>query len=608
MATNKTNLSVNNLDFDTIKSNLKTYLQSQDTFKDYNFDGAGISILLDLLAYNTHYEGFYNNMVANEMFLDSAAKRESLVSIAKHLGYTPSSPRSAKATVNIKFGSTAGMDSNTIVPIGSRFTSSKDGKTYNFINLSTGTVDPTDSDGVHVTGLEITEGKLGRFTFVFDSSDPDQKFILPDSNIDTSTLTIRVQNSVSDTTGYVDNWSLATTINDVDSTTKVYFLEETNTGKFRLYFGDGVIGKALSNNNLIIAEYVISSGSIANDIGAVDTDANRAFSYGTNNEVITTSMASGGAERESVESIRTNAPRSYQAQDRAVTAEDFRSILIQDYPDVDSVSVWGGEDNDPPDYGSVYVSFKPSTGTIITEATKNSIADSLTKNRSIVAITPKIVDPNYIYLKVDSTVNYDPKKLSVSAESLKSLVKNKITNFSTNFLEKFDKGFRYSKFVKEIDDTDESVISNETSVHAEGRIEPLTGTNAFYTIKFGNKIYHPFAGYTSSISSSQFKIFDSSNIEREAFFDEDGFGNIRIYYVKEGIKTYINNKAGTVDYESGEVKINNIRFNSAIGKDYIGIVVEVREKDIDSVTNTVLILDSDDVDALKVAVNPVNVV
>ena len=221
---------------------------------------------------------------------------------------------------------------------------------------------------------------------------------------------------------------------------------------------------------MIIAEYVISSGSIANDIGAVDTDANRAFSYGTNNEVITTSMASGGAERESVESIRTNAPRSYQAQDRAVTAEDFRSILIQDYPDVDSVSVWGGEDNDPPDYGSGYVSFKPSTGTIITEATKNSIADSLTKNRSIVAITPKIVDPNYIYLKVDSTVNYDPKKLSVSAESLKSLVKNKITNFSTNFLEKFDKGFRYSKFVKEIDDTDESVISNETSVHAEGRI------------------------------------------------------------------------------------------------------------------------------------------
>lgn len=608
MSTNKTNLSVNSLDFDTIKSNLKTYMQSQDTFKDYNFDGSAMSILLDLLAYNTHYEAFYNNMVANEMFLDSAAKRDSLVSIAKHLGYTPSSPTSSSAVVDIKLGSTAGMSTSTIIPIGSKFSSTKDGKTYNFVNLSTGTVNPTSSDGVHVKSLEVVEGKLGTFTYVYDSSDPDQKFILPDKNIDTSRLTVRVQTSTSDTTGYTDKWNKATTINDVTPTTKVYFLEETYDGFFRIYFGDGVVGSSLTNGNLVIVEYLISSGSVANDIGKVDKSGDRAFSYGSNNEVIVSSAAAGGAERESIASIRSNAPRSYQAQDRAVTSEDFRSILIQDYPSVDSVSVWGGEDNDPPDYGSVYVSFKPSSGTVITQATKDSIANSLTKTRSIVAITPKIVDPNYIYLRVSSIVNYDSKSSSLTEDSLKTLVVNKVNKFNTNNLEKFDKGLRYSKFVKDIDDADPSIISNETSILIENRLEPITGVNSYYTIRFGNKIYHPYDGYTSSLSSSGFKYFDSSNIERDSFLDDDGLGVVRIYYMSNGIKTYINNKAGTIDYETGVVKINNIKINSSIGNSFIRIMVEPREKDVDSITNTILIIDSNDADSLKVTMNSVNVV
>ncbi len=609
MSTNKTNLSVNSLDFDTIKDSLKAYLKSQNEFKDFNFDGSGMSILLDILSYNTHMEAFYNNMIANEMFMDSAAKRSSIVSIAKHLGYTPSSPRSASAAVDIKLGSTAGMDSNTIIPIYSKFVNSSGGKQYSFLNTASASVDINATDGIHVKNLAIKEGRVGRIVYVNDSQDDEQKFLLTESMTDTRTLTVRVQESSTDTTGYVDSWTLAETINDVTSTSKVYFLQEVEDGKFEVYFGDDVVGKKLTDGNLVILEYLISSGSAANDLGIADASGNRTFTYGgSNNEVIVKSFSSGGAERETSNSVRSNAPKSYQAQNRAVTVEDYKSLLAADYPDVESISVWGGEENDPPEYGAVMISFKPKTGTAITQATKDGIINSLVSDKGIVAIRAKIVDPRYIYLIIKTVVNYDPVSLSVEEGSLKTLVNNKITRFVDNDLEKFTKGLRHSKFVRDIDTTDPAILGNETTVSMESRLFPTTGQSRSYEINFGNSLFHPYSGYESVISSTPFKYTDINGIERDAYLDDDGEGKLRIYYFSSGIKTYLTNNAGQIDYETGLLRLVSLTFNSGIDEGFVRVFADPRLLDIDSTKNTILTIDRSDPNSLVIDMNPVRVI
>jgi hypothetical protein len=596
---NSSNLSVNNLDFETIKSNLKTYLQGQDKFKDYNFDGAGLSILLDILAYNSHYQGFYNNMVVNEMFIDSAVKRESVVSIAKHLGYTPASVSSPSATVDINFGNTAGLPS--FLPIGSNFTGTKDGTRYTFTNLSVGTIDPTATP--NVSGLEIREGTLTSTSFVYSENDTDQQFIIPDENIDTSTISLRVQNSATDSSGYTDNWELVTDINDVLVDSKVYFLQEVSGGKFEIYFGDDVVGKKLADGNLIFVQYLITKGTEANGIGNSDASGSRAFSYGSNNEVIVSSPASGGADRESVASVRNYAPRSYQAQDRAVTAEDYKSILAKDYPDVESVNVWGGEDNDPPEYGRVFVSFKPISGTILTEETKDSIANSLMNQKNIVAIDAKIVDPDYVYLNVDTTINYNPRTSSVSEESLKELVRLNIINYGDVNLEKFDKGMKYSKFIKNIDSVDSSILSNETSLGMEYRLYPNINQISSYEIKFGNAVYHPYDGYTSVLSSSSFKYTDSSNTEQLSYLKDDGNGNINVYTTVGNTPTIIKENIGVINYTTGTVNLNNIKINSLVSDNFLKIKLQPKDKDIWSIRNTILLIDSNDLSAINIKMN-----
>jgi len=602
--TNSTNLSVNSLDFDTIKSSLKTYLQGQDKFSDYNFDGAGLSILLDILAYNSHLEGFYNNMVVNEMFLDSAIKRDSVVSIAKHLGYTPTSKTASTATVDINYGNTAGMIAGTsIVPIGSNFSSTKDGVTYNFTNLTVGSIDPTASP--HVTGLNIKEGRYTSTTFVYDQDDSEQKFIIPDEDVDTSTIIARVQTSSSDTTGYSDNWELATDINDVTTTSKVYFLQEVESGKFEIYFGDDVVGKKLADGNLVIVKYLITNGIVSNDIGNTDKSGNRSFSYGTGNEVIVTSVASGGASRETLASIRSYAPRSYQAQDRAVTSEDYKSILKRDYPDVESISVWGGEENDPPEYGRVFIAFKPISGTILTEETKDSIANTLMSKKNIVSIFAKIVDPDYIYLIVDTTINYNPRNTPLSKEALQSLVSARITNFGDINLEKFDKGLKYSKFIKDIDDTDVSILSNETSLEMEYRLYPNLNSNSSYDIKFGNALFHPYDGYESVLSSSTFKYTDANFVEQTVSFKDDGYGKINIYYLIGSASTILKKNVGVLNYDTGAVNINNVKINSLVSDNFLRIKLTPRDKDIDSIRNKILIIDSNDSSAINLTMNQI---
>lgn len=601
---NKTNLSVNNLDFDSIKSALKDYLGGQTAFADYNFEGAGINILLDALAYNTHYEAFYNNMIANEMFLDSAADRSNVVSHAKHLGYTPTSVRGSEATVSIVLGSTVGYTESYYIPRGEQLNATKDGVSYTFSVKTPVQIDLAAEDGYHFTNVVVQQGVQRSQSFIYDSNDPRRKFIIPENNVDTSTLRVRVQNSATDSTGFVDLWDLGTNFNDLTSTSKAYFLQEVEDNKYEIYFGDGVIGKALENGNLVTVNYLVSDGPVTNDIGERDTATSRSFTYGSGNTVVVTSKASGGANRESIESIRFRAPLGFQAQNRAVTVRDYQSILVNDYPDIESVSVWGGEDNVPPDYGAVYIAFKPQSGLIIPETRKTSIADSILTSKNIVGVRVNVVDPDYIYLRVDSTVNYNPDLSSVQASSLEALVSGRIRDYTDTYLEKFSKGLRYSKLLKEIDDTDASILSNETNIMMEKRYSPNNNELQSFILDFNNPIYHPHDGHMAGVvTSTKFRITTTGGVQKNVFFEDDGSGKLRLVEDLVGNTEVIDTNAGSVDYSAGTVSLSSLNIDSAIDYEDIRVRATPANKDIDSDRRTILVIDSEDSSAVNVTMS-----
>lgn len=605
MATGKSNLTINELDFDTIKSNLKNYLSGQTAYADFNFEGSSINILLDLLAYNTHYTAFYNNMIANEMFLDSAADRENVVSIAKHIGYTPTSRRSSTAEVNVTLGSTAGYSLGSFFPIGQVFTAVKDNKSYSFVNTQTAPVDVNATTN-HISGLTIKEGKIKTQSYVYDSTDGVQKFTIPDENVDTTTLSVRVQNSVTDEVGYTDNWRLANRYSTVTSTTRAYFLQESTSGKYQIYFGDGSVGKALSDGNLVTISYLTTNGAIGNGIGFADSSTSRTFTYGSNNSVEVVSASQGGAEKESIDSIRNTAPLSYQAQNRAVTADDYKTLLLQDYPDVDSITIWGGEENDPPSFGTVFISFKPSVGTSISEVTKNTILDTLATSQSMVGVKAEIVDPDYLYIRIRSEINFRTDLASISASGIAQLVRNKIINYGQDNLDKFEKGLRYSKLVKEIDDADASILGNETTLEMEYRLLPEIDRLSSYRFSFDNSIFHPHAGHTPVLYSKEFQYTDSGGTTRDVFFEDDGQGQINIKYFNAGVKTTLVENIGQVDYQSGLVTINNINIKGITGSSYLSIIAPPAGRDVDSRKRLILLIDENDPESIRVTMTSEN--
>ena len=366
MASNK--LSVSELDFDNIKANLKTFLQGQSEFQDYDFEGSGFAVLLDLLAYNTHYLGFNANMLANEMYLDSADIRKNIVSLAKMLGYTPNSCRASNATLSIRINNVPTGTTSIAMDKGTVFTTSVNGTTYEFVTNQNYTIQP-EAGVYNFSNVKIYEGTLVTFKYTVDTSDVDQRFIIPSANADTSTLKVSVQNSVSDTT--TTTYSLATSLSDLTSTSKVYFLQEVEDNKFEVYFGDGVLGQSLSDGNIVILEYVVTNKTDANGASAFTLSSD--IDGFSNVTITTTTNAANGAEAQTKESIRYNAPLQYSAQDRAVTSSDYETIVKTVYPNAQSVSAWGGEDDEEPQYGVVKIAIKPISGSTLTTATKEDI-------------------------------------------------------------------------------------------------------------------------------------------------------------------------------------------------------------------------------------------
>jgi hypothetical protein len=587
MASNK--LVVSDFDFDNIKSNLKTFLQDQPEFSDYNFEGSGFSVLLDILAYNTHYLGFNANMLANEVYLDSADIRKNIVSLAKMLGYTPSSVKAPAANISIVVNNATG--SSLTMDKGTTFTSTVDGTTYQFVTNQVSTITPLD--GVYrFTDIIIYEGTLVTYRYTVDSSDVDQKFIIPSVNADTSTLKVTVQNSSVDTTSSV--YSLATGVRSLDNTSKVYFLQETDTGKFEIYFGDGVLGRKLSDGNIVILEYVVTNKEESN--GASAFTLSSTIDGFSNVSITTNSVAQGGSEAESKESIRFNAPLQYTAQDRAVTSTDYETLVRSLYPNALSISAWGGEEDETPVYGVVKISIKAASGSTLTNQTKTEIVNSL-RQYNIASVRPVIIDPETISVILNSTVRYDSKLTTKTAATIKSDVISSLTNYNTNILQRFDGIFRYSKVTGLIDDADASIVSNITTVRVRKSFTPSFNTSTRYDIYFRNAFYNPHTGHNAAmggiLSSSGFIIDGNTN---EMFLDDDGSGNIRRYYFDGGVRVYANNTQGTVNYTTGQVTLNSLNITSVSNirgstSTVIEITVTPNSNDIVPVRNTIVEID-----------------
>ena len=509
-------LKVTELDFDSIKLNLKNFLKSQNDFSDYDFDGSGLSVLLDILAYNTHYNAYYLNMIANESFLDTALLRNSVVSHAKKFGYVPRSATASRATINFTINSLNTNPGSLTIPRGYIFLSSLvDNKVYNFVTLEDTTVTKTGSNFIF-NNLKIYEGTLNRYSFNYSqASNPKQIFTIPDQNVDTSTLKVTVQQSTLNTDSVVYN--LATDVLNLDANSNVYFLQEGLNEQYEIYFGDGIIGKKIPDGGVVNMTYLSTNGSAANK--ANNFVATAPISSYSTFTVSPVSASSGGSQKETVDQIKFAAPLQYTSQNRAVTKNDYIKLIQQKYPQFEAVTVWGGEENIPPVYGKVYISAKPKLGFEVSDTEKDYFINEIVKPISVLTVTPEFVDVDYNYIKLLSTVYYDQTKTDLNALTLQTKINNAINSFANLNLNKFNSIFSSSKLRTNIDNSDVSVESNELEIFLSKRFRPsLTQTNT-YVLDFGVELSR---GTTldNFYSSPTFTVLDENLVQRTCFFEE----------------------------------------------------------------------------------------
>ncbi len=565
MAQNDKRLIVSEFDFDDVKDNLKTFLQAQTEFTDYNFEGSALSTLLDVLAYNTHYLGFNMNMLANEMFLDSSSLRSSVVSHAKTLGYETISARAPKATIDVTLFDS--VLATATISAGTIFTSTLDDVAYQFVTVNDFTASNIGNQ-IPFNDVPIYEGTFVTTRYTVDTADVDQRFLIPNDRADTTTLTVKVQTSSTDST--TTTYTKTTDISQVTATSSNYFLQEVEAEKYEVYFGDGVIGQSLSNGNIVILTYVVTNKTAANT-ASVFTNAT-AIATVTDVQVSTVLEASGGAEPETIESIKYNAPLDYASQGRCVTAEDYKTFVKRYYPNTQAVSIWGGESGsfDPSlgvvatkEYGRVFISVKSTTGLNLTTSEKTQLVNDL-RPFTVASVTPVIVDPDTLYLVLNVSAKYNSSKTTETADSIETLITNTLTDYNNSNLKEFNKMFRHSQVTGLIDNTENSIVSNVTRVVMAKFFTPTTDGSYGYTCSFNNAFYHPHSGHNADsggiIASTGFYI--SGDTVNEMFFDDDGAGNLRRYYVAAGVKQYEDNIAGVIDYISGTITINSIYINS----------------------------------------------
>lgn len=585
MAENK-KIITTDLDFDNIKNNLKQYLQGQDTFKDYDFEGSGLNILLDILAYNTHYEGLHSNMAVNESFLDSASKRNSVVSIAKELGYTPSSVRASQATINFSIVNYTGPETLLELPKYTPFSTTIDKVTYRFYtteNYYANRVTTTNQgEAFFFNNIIIKEGKpLSNKFLVSDTA----RYIIPNTDVDLSTLRVTVQEN-STSTAY-EAFSASDSILNVDATSAVYFIKEIDNKLYELEFGNGVVGKALNPGNVINIEYMVCNKDMAN--GA------RTFSYegpdfSGNASVNFVIAASQGSDIESIESIKWNAPRYYTAQNRCITIDDYKSVIYKYYPNAEAVNVWGGEQNVPPTYGDVYISVKPFGKDVLTQQEKDFLLNDVLQSRKAVTIHAKMVDAEFIKVQLDVSFYYDKNKTARSPSDLAALVRATIADYNQSNLTKFDGVLKYSNLSTDIDNTEPAIVSNIMTVKLHRTIEPAFNQAPDYVINLVNPIYNSGVPEESIISTGIF-VQDNNKL---CYIDDvpaegSSIGKLRLFYYQDNIKTFVK-YVGTVNYSSGLITINNLTITGTDTGTF-KLIIKPQSNDVTSARNQIVMID-----------------
>ena len=573
-------IKVTELDFDTIKEGIKAYISSKQEFLDYNFEGSVINLLLDTLAYNTYQNAFYSNMIGNEMFLDSAILRDSVVSRAKMLGYTPRSARGASITLDITI---VPNDSPTqiTIPKNTQFTASLDGQTYIFVTPEEYNIEPVDS--VYSGTITIVNGRPVTHRFAVSSTNP-VRYIIPNKLIDTNSLTVKVQTSDVDTS--TETYTLADDITEVLGTSPVFFLQEVNEEYYEIYFGDDVLGKKPVTGNIVILEYRICDGSILNDLSTFSYPSTiggySTFTIDVND------TTSGGANNETIESIKFNAPKSFETQNRAVLAEDYKRIILRDNGDIHSLRVWGGQENTPPVYGKVFISVKPTTSLLLSQSRKDVIKANL-KKYNLMSVDVEFIDPTYIFIVPTIRVNYSSSLTTLTSAQIRNKVIAKIQAFENTNLGTFDnESFRFSKFVQTIDSADSSIINNTTTVKLQKTFNPTFNVSTKYTLNFKTDLLNVTEGFSSIIGIPANHPGGGVTVSSTAFtyggntcyLDDDGFGNVRLYYrTTNNSKAFVNERQGTVDYQTGMIILNSFTPASATD-DKISVIVVPKVFDI----------------------------
>jgi len=579
MAAN-TYLQVSELDFSDIKTNLKAYLKSQTQFRDFDFEGSAINVLLDVLAYNTHYNAFYLNMLGNEMFLDTAQQRDSIVSRAKELGYLPASSQGPLANVTVTFTGIANTTSQFTLPKNSKFKTTINDTTYTFVTEEAYKI--INSSNTFSRNILIRQGipLTHRFTVADVSTD---RFIIPNKNVDTNSIVVTIQESAVDTT--TTEYTRATDINEVTSLSPVYYLDEVADEKYEVMFSKGSIGKPIKNGNIVIIDYLVNAAEATNGANTFSVDSITIEPSYTSASVVTNDVARGGRIQETTDSIKFNAPRSFQTQNRAVVKNDFERIILAENADIQSVVAYGGEDADPPVYGRVFIAVKPFGEERVTQNRKLELEKSI-EDRTSLAVDPVIVDPNFTYIIASITTYYDKNSTTATAGQIENLVRTELDDYATTNLERFGNKLRYSRLVRALDNiTTGSIINNTANLKLQSRFVPDVNISQKYTIKFNNKLRK------GTVTSTGFTYsgFD-------AFLRDDSKGNIDIYRFNDA-KEIVNivRAAGTVNYTTGQIDIENF-----LPSAFLGIQLKVTATpdtlDISPVREQILLMSSNDAD------------
>jgi hypothetical protein len=678
MATNKS-IVITDLDFDSIKTNLKNFLKSQSRFQDYDFEGSGMNVLLDILALNTHYNAYYLNMIGNEMFLDTSKIRQSTVSHAKLINYVPESSHGSETKLNITVTPSISEDQVTSTLTLDRYTrflgSAIDGINYPFVALNSNTVIKTDSSFVF-SNVTIKQGEVVTRQYLMTPSNTKRRFDIPSANVDTNTIVITAQESASNTETI--SYNLAQDLTELTPNSAVYFIEENEKGEYSVYFGDNVIGKRPKDGNIIIVTYIDTLGSIGNKISSFSIAENIGGLYNDNVRITSTSSTYSGSEKETIEQVKYRAPYFYSAQNRAITIYDYETLITKDYPNIDSVAVWGGEDNVPVVYGKVFLSLKTKENFFLSNLEKENIKNTLIENRNVLTVLPEIVDPSYTYIFVRGTVYYDSNLTQYTAAQIRGFVVASIEDYKTDYLGKFKSGFQKSILQQYIQDSENSITGTDIKVIVQKRIPIILSQSKNYTVDFGIPIKK--GEFSSSVSSyPSLGIVDSNFITRQVFFEEvpsinsgieridiingginyttvptvtitgDGtgakgiaklyggrvasiemtnkgvnytratvtisgdtgigiivdpilqsrVGNLRTYYINaNGEKVFVNNDAGTIDYDNGIIVLKSllpvtVASNSYYETNVLTINAFVEKEIINSIRNKIIDIDVD---------------